>query len=181
MLHYNATIELDTPATEQAAEHLVDQLASHGYSPAAGASPFGRLEVVITLPADGLRQAAVAALALVEQAAGIPARAVEVLTTDDFDRRHGLDPVPDLVSVTDAANMMGLSRQRVLQMVDEGKLPHSRVGKAIVLPRAAVEQAAAARTGVVSQCPGCGKPTRPGATRCDVCATEYEQQVAEQG
>lgn len=182
MTHYNATVELDTAHTDRNSDDLVDALAGHGYSPAAGTSPFGRLELVITLPADSVRQAAVTALAIVEQAAGVPARSVEVLTTADFDRRHGLDPVPDLVGVTEAAQLLGVSRQRVLQMVEEGKLPAQRVGEkqTVVLSRAAVEQAAASRTGTVYQCVDCGKPTRHGSVRCDADSLAYEQRMADE-
>jgi excisionase family DNA binding protein len=167
--HYNAIIELDQGASDQAAEHLIDTLAGHGYSPAASTSAYGRLELVLTVPADTLRQAAATSLAIAESAAGVAAITLQVLPTEEFDRRNGLEPVPELVSVAEAAQVMGVSRQRVLQMVDEGKLPHHRIGekRTVVIARAAVERVAAERTGTVYQCVDCGKPTRPGSVRCD--------------
>jgi excisionase family DNA binding protein len=50
-----------------------------------------------------------------------------------------------LVSTTEAAELLGVSRQRVLQLVTSGQLPATKVGDTWVLPRAAVAARAAAR------------------------------------
>jgi excisionase family DNA binding protein len=135
MPSYNATVELTDRSSDQLADHLVDNLAD--YSPAVSRSVGGRLEVVLTVPADSLRQAVITALALVA-AAGHDAYAVEVLPTDEFDRRLGLEPVPELLSVTEAAAALGVSRQAVQQRIDAGTLPARKVGKAYAVPQAAV-------------------------------------------
>jgi hypothetical protein len=132
--HYNAVAEIRTRDLEQ----LVDQLADHD----AAAAPLagGWAQVTITLPADTLRQAISTASALVHAAAGTgPVRRLEVLSTDDFDRRQGLQPVPELVSVTDAAASLGVSRQAVLQRLESGSLAGRKIGKTWVVPAAAVE------------------------------------------
>ncbi|SDP33616.1 DNA binding domain-containing protein, excisionase family [Nakamurella panacisegetis] len=98
----------------------------------------GRVEVIITLPADTLRQAITTALPLLEQAGDVPVISLEVMTTDEFDTRNGIDPIPDLVSVSGAAELLGVTRTRVQQLIDEGKLPGSMVGRTYVIPRAAV-------------------------------------------
>lgn len=139
---YNAVAELGTRARlEDVGEDLV--IALEGYHPAAGRSPFGLIEVTISLPAETLRQAVTTALAVIESATLLPVTAIEVLPTDDFDRRNGLEPVPDLVSVSEAAAILSISRQRVLQLVDAGALPAVRVGKALALHRTAIELRAA--------------------------------------
>lgn len=45
----------------------------------------------------------------------------------------------DVVCVADAAAALGVTRQRVLQMIDEGKLPSTRFGRAHAIPRSALE------------------------------------------
>jgi excisionase family DNA binding protein len=124
---FNVVAETDAPAA--GAEQLLDVLAD--YSPAVGRSPFARTEVTITLPATGLRQAVATAVRVLEDAVA-PHRllSLEVLTTADFDRRAGLTPVPALLSVTEAAQELGVSRQAVLQRIESGRLPATRVGSA---------------------------------------------------
>lgn len=137
---YNAVIELDEPAPDEArATVLVDALID--YHPAVGRSLLGRLEIIMTLPAETLHQAVTTAMAVAASSTGAAVHAVEVLPTADFDRLHGLQPVPEMVSVTEAANLLGVSRQAVLQRIDSGSLPAERVGTAWILPRAAVAQA----------------------------------------
>lgn len=139
---YNAVVEVTYKGKiEDAADVLITAL--EGYSPATSRSLLGRLEVIISVPAESLRQAVTTALALVETAAARPALSVEVLLTDDFDRLNGLEPVPQLVSVTEAAGILGVSRQRVHELVETGMLPAQKVGNAVVLHRAAVEARAA--------------------------------------
>lgn len=117
-----------------ALEDVVDVLAEH----AAAASPLGagRVEVVITVPADSLRQAAVTSLALLEQAGQV--ESVELVPTDLFDARQGLTSVPELLSVTQVAEYLGVSRQAVLQRLEHGSLTGRKVGSAWAVPAAAV-------------------------------------------
>lgn len=42
------------------------------------------------------------------------------MSSDSFDRRSGFEPIPDLVSLAEAATMLGTSRQAVQQQVDRG-------------------------------------------------------------
>ena len=67
-------------------------------------------------------------------------RLFEVLTTADFDRRLGVDvtQIPELVSVTEAAAALGVTRQAVLQRIESGSLPATRIGTAWAVPRSAV-------------------------------------------
>lgn len=137
---YNARAETTLDLNETSAEQLLDRL--DGYHPAVGRSFFGRTEAVITLPAETLRQAISTATAVLDTAvAGLgDVVSLEVLTTADFDRRVGLDPVPELVSVTEAAAELGVTRQAVLQRIDSGSLPASRIGTTWGIPRSSIEQ-----------------------------------------
>lgn len=46
----------------------------------------------------------------------------------------------NIISVTDSAEVLSLSRQRVLQMIDEGKLPAKKIGKTWILDRESLEK-----------------------------------------
>jgi excisionase family DNA binding protein len=131
--HYNATAQIHT----RDLEHLIDQLATHS----AAAGPIGGnwVEVTFTLPADHLEQAARTALALLTHASGgAEVRHFEILTTDAFDARQGLALLPPLVSVTEAASVLHITRQAVLQRLENGSLPGRKVGNTWVVPAAAL-------------------------------------------
>jgi excisionase family DNA binding protein len=134
MTEYNATVELQLKATEATAEDLMEALADYHVSVAS--SPSSRVEVTITLQAESLRQAVLTALAVVGQCGAVTA--LEVLPTAEFDRRAGLDPVPPLASVTEAAAALGITRQAVLSRISSGSLPAERVGSTYAIPRAAL-------------------------------------------
>jgi excisionase family DNA binding protein len=133
---YTVRIELDT--RDDLAVDLVRALA--GYAPSVGRGPRGRAEVRVTLPADDVVQATQTAVAVVAHAltsAGhvTPVLGVEVLPADEHDRRASVDPVPTLVSVADAAAVLGVSRQAVQQRIESGSLPATRVGRTYAIRR----------------------------------------------
>lgn len=130
---YNARIELRTRDAQAISDDLIE--AFEGYSPAVSTAASGWTDVDISLPAVDLRQAATTALALVAQATDVDVVALEVMTTDEFDSRLGLQPLPAQVSVTEAAEILGVSRQAVLQRIESGSLPAVQVGKAWVIQR----------------------------------------------
>lgn len=135
MTSYNATMELAARVSEKTSSALIEHLAD--YHPAAGRGISGRQEVTITLQAENLRQAISTALAVVA-AAGFEPWSVQVLPTDEFDRRRDLPPLPELLSVTEAAAELGVSRQAVQQRIDAGSLPAQKIGSAYAIPRSAV-------------------------------------------
>lgn len=132
---YNAIIELTDKADPQHATAILDQFAD--YHPAVARAESGRAELILTLPAENLQQATTTALALVKATGHRPVR-LEVLTTEEFDRRAGLVPIPDLVSVTEAAELLGVTRQAVLQRIDAGSLPAKRIGNGWAIARDSV-------------------------------------------
>lgn len=135
MIQYNATVELDS--RDDIDERLLTELDD--YHPATGRSPYGRVLVTITLPAETMAQAAKTALLVVGAAARKPLLAIEVMHAEEFDRRLGVGPVPELASVTEAAEQLGVSRQAVLQRLEAGTLPGQKVGNGWVIPRAALQ------------------------------------------
>jgi len=142
-MHYNATITLNRPAPDGPDDPWVDITIDTlvGLSPAiSGDNRETRL--VVTIPADDARQATVLAGAI---AASVAPQAsligLEVITTEEFDRRNGVPPMPDLLSVTQAADALGVTRQAVLQRIASGSLPAARVGEVWAIPASVVARA----------------------------------------
>ena len=134
---YNARAQLSTPIDDAHWDALLEQLAD--FHPAVGRSLFGRTEVTITLTTDTVRQAMASGYALLQEAAGDDyVISFEVLPTADFDREHDLQPIPELASVTQAADELGVTRQAVLQRIDSGSLPATRIGTTWAIPQAAL-------------------------------------------
>jgi excisionase family DNA binding protein len=131
-------LEVETAERDVAvAERWVDELAAwHG---AVAAGPIGNLVTIITLPAEDLAQACATGLAIVGRLA--PPVSVVAQPETQRDEREGWGRVPDLLSVAEAGARLGVSRQRVLQMIDEGKLPATRVGKVHAVPASAIQRA----------------------------------------
>lgn len=135
MTSYNAIVQLVDRFSDELAEQLIDELID--YHPAASRSPYGRPEVILTVEAESLRQATSTVLAVV-QAAGHAAYSLEVLPTEAFDQRLELEPMPELLSVAEAAEQLGVSRQAVQKRIDSGSLPARRVGKVYAVPRSSL-------------------------------------------
>lgn len=131
MTDYNAQIEFRT--RKDIDDLLIDRLTD--YHPATGRSPRGWVEVTVTLPAENLRQAMNTALAVAEGTHVAPVLGIEVLPTAEFDARNGLAPMPELASVTEAAQLLGVSRQAVLQRLESGSLAGQKVGSTWVVQR----------------------------------------------
>lgn len=141
MTSYTARIELAEPApTPDRLDAIVDALTD--YHPAASPSARRRIEVTITLPADNLGQATTTALAVVHHATALEPTSIAIATTDDYDTTLGLTPLPEMMSVTQAAARLDVTRQAILQRLDAGTLPGQRVGSTWAIPTDAVERAA---------------------------------------
>lgn len=135
MISYNARAHVRSKLDLDDAMDALD-----GYHPAIGAAPGKQWDVTITLPAETLRQAATTAIAVLEQQLAGEVTVIEVMTTATFDIRHGLEPVPDLVSVTEAAAELGISRQAVVKRLEAGTMPGTKVGATWVIPQGALRR-----------------------------------------
>ena len=56
-----------------------------------------------------------------------------------------------LFSVAEAANLLGISRNLAYDLVREGRLPHIRLGRRVLVPRFALEQWVAMEAGLPRQ------------------------------
>ena len=139
MTMYHAHLELDVKnVTEDLAEAVLDHLPD--YHATVGQSPRRHLSVRITFPAETLLQAVTTAVSVIETAAGARTIYSEVMTEVEFDGRQGFTHVPELVGATEAAQILGKSRMRVNQMIEEGKFSTAlRVGKTWAIARDEVE------------------------------------------
>jgi excisionase family DNA binding protein len=142
MTEYSARIELDSrDFDESAVDALMDVVEPYDGT-VARAVQGGRTELTFTVPGDNLRQATITALSVV-LATGHQVHVLEVLPTDEFHRRIQDLKVPPLMSVPEAADELGVSRQRALQLVNAGQLAGVKVGDTWVIPRPAVVARAA--------------------------------------
>lgn len=132
--HYSVHIEMNrrdlTPAD---AERIVDDLAE--LHAAVGTSPRGWADVQLTIPADSLDMAVRLSIGVARVAFDAKELTVQAMPEAEFDARLGMPAtLPELIGVTDAAAALHVTRQRILQMVDEGKLSSTRVGNTIAIP-----------------------------------------------
>ena len=137
---FSAWVEVDrrTEPTSRELDRVMDALKHH--HPSLSTSPRGYLGAQISVPAEHLAQAASTAIILVSAAYGAPGIACEVLTEAEHYAREGWEVVPDLLSVTDTALALGVSRQAVLQRINAKTLPASKIGRDYAIPRTAVEK-----------------------------------------
>jgi excisionase family DNA binding protein len=133
---YNVIGIVDVAPTERRADQWIDALID--YSPAVGRTSRGLSELIITLPARDIVQAVRTGTALLVEAVGQLSE-VHAMTTEAFDQRINDAPMPDFVGATEAATILGVSRQRIQQLAAVGRLPSTRVGNAIAIPRQALE------------------------------------------
>ena len=135
---FSAHLEFARPKpTAEAAEKVIDAFES--FHPASGESTAGRLDVQISVPGETLAQAITIALNAA-QVAGLEVIKIDAMPEAEFDRRLGLEPLPALVGTSEAAEILGVSRQRIQQLHAGGQLPGQQVGgKSLAFSRAAVD------------------------------------------
>ncbi|MDI1290608.1 MAG: excisionase family DNA-binding protein [bacterium] len=142
-MRYQTTIELGGQIlTDDEADTILDALEQ--YHPAIGYTD-GNASVLITVPAESLRQAVTTGLALIATATDREPFGVAAMTEAAWDAREGFVPVPELIGADEAAVILGVSRPRIPQLVAEGKLPATKVGNSFAFARATVEALASRR------------------------------------
>lgn len=131
MSEYNVTVELPIRKLDgTSAEQLLEQFED--FHPAVSTSPLGWAEVTITVVAESMRQAIATALAVAGDVVSVTA-----MTTAEFDRRPvAAERMPELESVSERAQRLGITRQAVLQQLESGKLAGRKVGTTWVLAAA---------------------------------------------
>lgn len=133
--NYTATIELDIrdDGTDEPDDAIIDALSEYALN--VGRSPLGYVEIVVTVPAASITQAAQTIAAVIAETLGVMILSIELMTQDEYARRVGVKPMPELVSVTAAAEIAGVSRQAILGRLATGSLPGKKVGNTWVVQR----------------------------------------------
>jgi excisionase family DNA binding protein len=138
---FSAHVQLadrDVDVDEKRLETMLTELAD--FHPSIGTSPRGWLSARISLPGESISQAASTALAVVQAASRSIAIAIDIMTETEFEAVQGFAPIADLLSVSEAAEYLGVTRVRTSQMIEEHKLPGAtKVGNTFVIPRGVVE------------------------------------------
>lgn len=140
MEYWNVILEYErTYSDDGTDEDILDAFAD--WHPAVGRSLEGRMEATLSIPADDLKQAARTAMALISENDSLPEVCrMNVLKASEHDRTNGLAPVPSLLSVSEAAAILNVSRQRVLQLIHDGRMHGIRVGNGWALYRTEVDE-----------------------------------------
>lgn len=150
MKYYTAVVEVSKRGNMSADEVDAAMDSLDGYPVSLSVSPRGYRAARITLPAPNLAAASTAAILAVTHAHGLTvdgAIYTEVMSEAEADLREGSAGVPELIGATEAAQLLGVSPQRVRQMIDEGRLSAHRIGdRSFALVRSEVAAAAAKRT-----------------------------------
>ncbi|KQP81550.1 helix-turn-helix domain-containing protein [Aeromicrobium sp. Leaf291] len=141
-MKFNIEVELaERDVSEAALDKLLDTF--DGLHPAATTSARGWITVILTVEAPNLQVAVASALGL----APVPAVSVTGMTTREYDRRvdQEVPAMPELLSLTEAAERLGVSRQAVHQRIESGSLPAAKVGNGWAIAAAAVTPPARSR------------------------------------
>lgn len=150
-MQYNAVIEVGVKPTKSNIERWIDAFAD--YSPAISPTDDGNTEMVVTIDtmgsgSMGFGQASATALAIGRDLGHV--RAVTIMTTEEFDRRVDAMGADETVTTNEAAELLGVTRQRVQQLINDGQLPSRKVGRDRLIPAKAVEARIGAITGSIA-------------------------------
>lgn len=140
MDYWNVIIEFDHKyGVDDVDEDILEAFAEwHAVvSPAANQ----HIEATISVTAENMRQACVQSIALLNMHDSLPeACRISVMRSSEYDKMNGFTPVPPLVSVSEAAVILKVSRQRILQLIHDGSLNGVKVGNGWALLRAEVDK-----------------------------------------
>ncbi|MFD6356747.1 helix-turn-helix domain-containing protein [Nocardia tengchongensis] len=134
---YNVVVELAISAADldQVDDELLDAFATH--HPTAAGSLLDRVELTLTLTAATLWEATDQARELLT---GREILSLRVLSAADYEKVAGLGWMPELLSVTEAAERTGRSRTRIQQLIDAGELSATKAGKTWLIAATSVEK-----------------------------------------
>lgn len=136
MPSFNAILTLERQHNGADLADEVHGSALDAYHAVTGADDRGRAQIIITLTAENLAQATITTRAVLSQFTD-QAR-LDVMTTTEYDRADA--PIPELVSVTEAAQRLGVTRQAILSRISYGTLPARRIGREYAIPAASTRK-----------------------------------------
>lgn len=138
---FSVTAELPIPSGSMPQTEKDQLLQQFGdYQVNLCPSDLGRTNLTFLLPADSLLQATTTARAILGSFSPEPLRLV-VEHIADYSRRQKLallGQIPPLLSVSEAAQLLGITRTAVLKKVTSGGLVATKVGATWVIPAAAI-------------------------------------------
>lgn len=137
---YRATVELPDVGAPRSRGDLVSALGHElvGSRPVLARRGDGSLELVLVLAAESTVDALaglLAALTALPELSDPVAITVRATTAAGPENTRS---APELVSVTQAARLLGVTRQAVLRRIDSGALPARKVGSTWTIPRSAL-------------------------------------------
>lgn len=139
MTEFNIRMEFNQHTLDEATiDGVLDACAA--FHPSISRAASGLIELVLTIEAESLVDAVTWSTPFVAE--GIfPSDLVliEVMATATFDARSKWVPLPELVSVAQAATEIDRTSQTVLNAIADGRLQATEVGRIKVIPRAALE------------------------------------------
>lgn len=130
------TVTVTSSSTDDYSDDDIDRIVATlaGVAGVPYTNPRGHREATITVDARNAAAAIADNLSAVTRALG--GRAVNVQVTDD---KHVDAATPDVVSVADASLVLGYSIPRINQLIADGTIPATRIGKrAWAIPAAAL-------------------------------------------
>lgn len=136
MTSYNAILTLNRKHSGAALADEIHDSDLDAYHVITSADDRGRAQIIITISAENLPQAITTARAILVRFTDQVR--MEVMSTAEYDRADV--PIPALISVTEAAKMLGISRQAVLSRINNGTLVHTTVGQGYAIPAAAIRK-----------------------------------------
>lgn len=134
--NYNATITTH-PLTDNDINHHLNTLTP--YHVALSNPRTGEGQIILTIPANTLTQA-IQTTQAIATSAGITIDALTIETTERFDTLANEIPMPKLISVTEAAQLLKVSRQAILQRITAHTIPATKIGDTWAIPRAAIKK-----------------------------------------
>ena len=142
---YVVEIEFGVEASEEHGISIVEAFLD--YDGIGTVSDHGNAEVMASIPAETLAAAIRLALDAAEAVRAGEPIAFSVVQAAEWDFRQGFDgeSIIDVMSVTEVAHRLGVTRQRVHQLVGEERIPARRVGHSVVISESAVTAFEASR------------------------------------
>lgn len=134
--NYNATITTHH-LTETDIDHYIEALNTYHVAVSNPRAKEG--QIILTIPANTLTQA-IQTTQAIATSAGITIDALTIETTERFDTLANEIPMPKLISVTEAAQLLKVSRQAILQRITAHTIPATKIGDTWAIPRAAIKK-----------------------------------------
>jgi excisionase family DNA binding protein len=141
-MDYNITVELDgSPDPEKLAEQLYGTTLAERFHLGIQSGIDERVSLNLTVDSESLDQAIDSALDVVCLDWRETPFALAGMPADEHDRRNAVRiEAPAMLGSAEVAEALGVSPQRVRQLLDSGKLPGRKVGRDWLVSREAVQQ-----------------------------------------